>query len=241
MKSIENFVLGIPYLFLMKVPYAWIFAVALWTWPPVVAGVLAAIIVLGLLLMALQKRFWAAKVLREYHSGGAAYMVQPRLPVLTQLRNVLVVLAGSALVAWVLVYAINATWLRLSWLQWFLLAAGFAFLYRGYVVFGPSTLYLVTSQGVGVYITPGHVDYRLFFGYDEMDCIMHIEQAAQLPANHDVLGPERHKKEGVLLKAKRYEGFSSEFGHILLTPPRPEEFLSRVPAALAGKASALIR
>jgi hypothetical protein len=76
------------------------------------------------------------------------------------------------------------------------------------------------------------VDYRLFFNYSEMDSIARVQDPADLPSHYDTLSPMRGKKEGVLLKAKRSEGFSRELGHILLTPPDPQEFLAHVPATL---------
>lgn len=227
MSLIEKIALGTPYLFLKKIPYAWIAAVALWTWPPIVSGVFLGIIALGLVMMVLQQRSWEAKILRECHTHGQAYRVRPRMPLILQVRNAAIVLAGSAILAVLL-----RGQLSLSGPQWFFLVAGFAFLYRDYVIFGASAVYLVTSEGIGVRWVPGHVDYRLFFHYNEMDTIARVQNPADLPAHYDTLSPMRGKKEGVLLRAKHSEGFSRELGHILLTPPDPQEFLAHVPATL---------
>lgn len=232
MKIFEKLVLDTPYLFLKKIPYAWIAVVAFWSWPPVVAGVFLAIIALGLITMALQQRFWEKKVLREFQKGGQAYRVQPRMPLATRLRNVALVLGGSALLGFLLNGRLNMT----GW-QWFLLASGLMFLYKDALLFGASAVYLVTARGIGVRYVPGHIDYRLFFRYTEIDYLSRICAGDKLPQPLDVLSPVRGQKEGVLLVAKRMGGFSSELGHVLLTPDDPEAFLAQVPATLVYQES----
>jgi hypothetical protein len=236
MRFLENLVLGTPYLFLKKIPYAWIPAVALWTWPPIVSGAFAAIIVLGLAMMALQEHFWEAKISRACNGHGKVYRAQPHMPLKIRMRNAALVLAGSAILA-----LIMQNRFYLTGGQWFVLAAGFILLYRDHVIFGKTAVYLVTSQGIGVRYVPGHVDYRPFFNYGEMDCIMQVSNASELPARYDLLSPLQDGKRGVLLKAKQGNGFSSQFRHILLTPPDVEEFLAHVPATLVEKPSAASR
>lgn len=227
MKFLENLVLDTPYLFLKKIPYAWIAVVAFWKLPPAVPALFLAIIAVGLGMMILQQRYWEAKVLRENQFEGPAYRVQPRMPVWMQVRNLALVLAGSALLGWLL----NGR-LGLTGLQWALLAAGFMLLYRDAVVFGASAVYLVTQRGIGVRFVPGHVDYRLFFPYNEIDSISLVNEGDKLPVNLDVLSPVRGRSTGVLLRAKRMDGFSSRMGHVLLTPDDPQEFLRHVPSTL---------
>ena len=60
MKAFHSFVLSIPYLFLKKIPYAWVPVVALWAWPPIISGIFLAIILLGMWFMVLQQRAWEA-------------------------------------------------------------------------------------------------------------------------------------------------------------------------------------
>ena len=66
MKAFHSFVLSIPYLFLKKIPYAWVFVIALWAWPPVVSGIFVGIILLGLWFMVMQQKAWEAEIAREY-------------------------------------------------------------------------------------------------------------------------------------------------------------------------------
>ena len=227
MKFLENLILDTPYLFLKKIPYAWIAVVALWSWPPVFSSIFIAVIALGLVMMVLQQRFWEAKVVRDHQKDGLPYRNQPRMPLGTRLRNLALVLAGSALLGFLLDGR-----LRLTGLQWFLLAAGFMFFYRDALIFGASAVYLITPRGIAVRYVPGHVDYRLFFHYNEINYISPIRTGDKLPSHTDVLSPVRGQKEGVLLAAKRMDGFSSQFGHILLTPTDVAAFLSQVPSTL---------
>lgn len=227
MRFFENFVLDIPYLFLKKIPYSWFFAVIFLTWAPAVSALLMVVIVLGLGLMALQQRFWEAKIRREFQKEGQPYRVQPRMPVKTQALNAALVLAVSAFVGYMLGGRLNMT----GW-QWFLLTSGFMFLYRDALLFGATAVYLVTPRGIGARYVPGHVDYRLFFRYTEINYVSRVRAGDKLPTNTSVLSPVRGRKEGILLTAKLMDGFSRELGQVLLTPDDPEAFLAQIPATL---------
>lgn len=227
MRFFENFVLDIPYLFLKKIPYSWFFAVIFLTWAPTLSALLMLLILLGLGLMALQQRFWESKIQREFQKEGAPYRVQPRMPVKTQALNAVLVLAASLFVGVMLDGRLNMT----GW-QWFLLTSGFMFLYRDALLFGASTVYLVTPRGIGARYVPGHVDYRLFFRYTEINYVTRVHANDKLPTNTSVLSPVREKKEGILLVAKLMDGFSKELGQVLLTPDDPEAFLAQIPATL---------
>lgn len=234
MRFFENFVLETPYLFLKKIPYAWVVVVVFWAWPPVVAGMFAGIIALGLWMMSLQQRFWEAKIYREFQKEGTPYRVQPRAPLKTRLRNVALVLAGSALLGFLL-----DNRLSLTGLQWFLLASGLMLLYRDAYILGASAVYLVTPRGIGVRYIPGHVDYRLFFRYSEINYVTRVRAGDKLPTNTSVLSPVRNKREGILLVAKLMDGFSNQLGQILLTPNDPEAFLAQLPATLIQNQSSI--
>lgn len=227
MSFLENFVLDIPYLFLKKIPYSWFFAIIFLTWAPALSALLVLIIALGLWLMALQQRFWEAKIQREFQKEGTPYRVQPRMPISTQLQNAAWVLAGSLFVAFMLHDRLNMTGV-----QWFLLTSGFMFLYRDAMLFGATAVYLVTPRGIGARYIPGHVDYRLFFRYTEINYVTRIRAGDKLPTNTSVLSPVRGRKEGILLVSKLMDGFSNQLGQILLTPDDPEAFLAQIPATL---------
>lgn len=234
MRFFENLVLETPYLFLKKIPYAWLFAIVFSTRAPILSGLFLLIIVIGLWMMYLQQRYWEAKIQREFQKEGEPYRVQPRLPVKLKVRNLALVLAGSA------VLILLDGRLNLTGLQWFLLAAGLMLLYRDTLIFGAQAIYLVTPRGIGVRYIPGHVDYRLFFRYSEINYIKRIHAGDKLPTNTSVLSPVRGQKDGILLVAKLMDGFSNQLGQILLTPDDPEAFLAQLPATLIQD-GALIR
>src|SRR6185436_8913219 len=153
-----------------KIPYAWIAAVALWAWPPVASGIFLGIILLGLLLMRAQQYFWEVKITREFQKEGKPYRDHPRLPIGLQLRNLALVLAGSAVLG-----LLFGGRLGLQGWQWFLLAAGLMVLYKDTLLFGASAVYLVTPRGIAVRYIPAHVDYRMFLKYDEIDKIARVD------------------------------------------------------------------
>ncbi|HVN14713.1 MAG TPA: hypothetical protein VMT73_03155 [Anaerolineales bacterium] len=235
MKIIEDFVLGTPYLFLKKIPYLWILLVVFWVWPPILSSIIGGIIILGLILMALQQRFWENKVKRDFQKEGQPFRDHPRAPFSYQVRNVSLVLAGSALLGLLL-----GNRLDLNSLQWFLLSAGLMLLYKDSLIFGSSAVYLITPRGIAVRFVPGHVDYRLFFSYNEINHIVRVRSGDELPRKLDVLSPMRDQKEGILLMAKHPDGFSNQIGHVLLTPTDADSFLGHVPSTLIEK-NALIR
>lgn len=238
MRILENIVLATPYLFLKKIPYAWIAAVALWAWPPVVSGLFLAIILLGLLVIKAQQYFWEVKVTREFQKNGRPYRDHPRLPPGVILRNLVLLLAGSALLGLLL-----GGRLELQGWQWFLLAAGLMFLYKDTLLLGASAVYLVTPRGIAVRYIPGHVDYRLFYKFDEIDRIVHVNPGDKLPENYWALTPTRPatsaapiaQGEGLLLLPKRGVGFSRQLGPALLAPTDIPAFIERLPTNLVPR------
>lgn len=227
MKFLENFVLGIPFSLLRNIPYAWVIVVVFWTWPPVISGVFLGFILLGLVTMVLRQRFWEAKVIREHQKEGLPYRSHPRMPLRLQLRNLALLLAGSAVLALLLDGRLG-----MGGLQWFLLISGLVLLYSKALLFGAQVVYLITPRGIAVRFVTGHNDYRFFFHYNEINYISPIRQGDKLPPKTDVLSPVRGQKEGVLLAAKRMDGFSDLIGNALLTPEDADAFLAQIPGTL---------
>jgi hypothetical protein len=227
MKWLEQIILDIPYLFLKKIPYAWLGVIWFWSWPPVLAGILLGIVLVGLLMMALQNRAWEARVTREFSSGRTRlFLDHPHAARIFQIRNLALVLAGSTALGWLL----NGRF-GLGGLQWSLLLAGFMLLYRDALLFGATVTYIVTDQGIGIRSVPGHVDYRLFFKFREIRKATRTKVPERIPRYWDALTAQRHPREGVLLTSMRREGFSKEIqGELLLAPTNIERFLE----ALAG-------
>ncbi len=228
MRALENFLLEIPYLFLKKIPYAWVGVAAFWTWPPVASGVLMLLVLLGLAMMTGQKRAWENKIKREFHSGPSLpYIDRPHMAWKNQIFNLAIVLAAGAILGWILQGRFG-----LSGPQWGLLLTGVMLLYKDSYLFGASTTYMITDQGLGVHYVPGHVDYRLFFRFHEIRQAERIQMPERIPRRWDLLVPKRYPKEGVLLRAVQPEGFSKQIqSEVFLAPTDIEKFMQ----ALGGR------
>lgn len=225
-RVLHRFALGIPYLFLKKIPYAWLFAVALWSAPPLVSGVLLLAVLLGIGLMLLQQRAWEAEVASGYR---VLHRDEPRAPLGFQVRNALLVLAASLLVGWLVRGRFG-----LTFLQWTLLLAGVMVLYRDALLFGARTVYLVTNQGIAVRFVPGHVDYRLFLRYDEMRAIERHDAAARPAPTWSLLMPRRQAAvRGLLLLPRKLEGFTRQIEEAFLSPADPEAFIRKLPPSVS--------
>ena len=230
MKVLESFILGVPYLFLKKIPYAWVGVVFFWGWPPVISGILLAIVLVGLLMMLWQARAWESRIIRENSEGAAkAFIDRPHVARRFQLRNLALLLVGSGLVGWVLNGKIG-----ISGLQWFLLLAGFMLLYKDALLFGAGATYIITDQGIGIRLVPGHVDYRLFFKFHEIWQAVRMKVPERIPLRWDVLTPLKNPKEGVLLKSAQREGFSKTIqSELLVVPTDREKFLEELQGHVA--------
>lgn len=230
MRFLENFVLAVPYLFLKKVPYAWLALIFLWVWPPVFfTWVLIAIVITGLLMMDWQRRAWEAKLVRQHHAGPEEpFIDRPKMPLPMQLRNLALLALGSAVAAWAL-----QGQFELGFWQWFFLLAGFMLLYMDHRLLGATTVYILTDQGIGIRFAPGHIDYRPFFSYDEIWRARRIQVPAQKPARWSLVTPTRQPEEGLLLIPRNRDGFTRQInGEILLAPSDIEAFLKHFPAQL---------
>jgi hypothetical protein len=231
MHKLEDLILEIPYLLLKKIPYLWIGVIILWAWPPAISGILAALIVLGLLLMKWQSIAWESKVRRErHHTGAALYRDAPRAPLGWQARNLAILLGASAVLGWMMDGRIGYS----GW-QMFLLFAGFMLLYRDALLLGSPTTYLVTEQGIGIHYIPGHVDYRLFLEFEEISRV----ESIKYQANDDwsVCSPRQKPEKGILLVPKNPYGFSPRIKFVFLTPTNIEAFLGQLPPSLISSHS----
>lgn len=230
MRVLERFILGVPYLFLKKIPYAWLGVIWFWSWPPVFSGILLTIVLVGLGMMAWQEWAWEDKIRREFHNAKTRpYIDHPHVARTILIRNLVLVCMGSGLVGWLL----NGRF-GLSGLQWCLLVAGFMLLYRNAMLFDVAVAYIITDQGVGIRYVPGRVDHRLFFKFNEIWRAVRTKVPELMPRRWDVLTPQRHPKEGVLLYATKREGFSKQIrSEVLLTPTDIEGFLGELAGHVA--------
>lgn len=222
-KALDNFILAIPVLFIKQFPYAWIAAVVLWSWPPTFSIVFLAIIVVGLLALRWQSRAWISNLQREHaFKDGKFYVDQPPFSFIDSARKILILLAGAALLAWLL----NGQF-GLSFWQIFLIIVGFTLLYRDTQFFGASTTYIITDQGIGIHFTPGHIDYRLFLTFKE---ISRIEPSTfQKNGNWDAFVRTENIKDGLLLLPKNPNGFTKRIERLFIAPHQREKFLEQLP------------
>ncbi len=225
MRAANDFVLGIPYLFLKKIPYGWIGVVVLWAWPPIVSGILVALIVIGLLMMNWQDHAWEANMRQDYHkSDGIFFVDRPHSPRLWQVRNLIILFAISALLGW-----LSAKLIGLSELQMTLLFAGFTLLYKDTMLLGAPVTYIITEEGIGIHYIPGHIDYRIFLSFDEIAQIKYNQPGNPIPDHIDILAPQKQVNAGLLLIPKNPNGFSKTLERVLISPSQPDVFLNHIP------------
>jgi hypothetical protein len=227
-KPFERFVLDTPYLFLKKIPYLWPFIIVFYTWPPIMSGILTALLLFGLLMMHWQERAWVATVQREHHhSETPPYLDRPQAPFAYRARSFALLLAGSTLLGVLLDGRLGFTSL-----QWTLLTFGIMILYRDALLFGAGAVYLITDRGIGARYVPGHVDYRLFFSFTEIRKIVPMKNIKERPLRWSVLSPTRKVTQGVLLVPKDPRGFSAQIEEVLFTPTDMDAFLKACPTTL---------
>jgi hypothetical protein len=222
-EALDHFILAFPVLFIKQFPYAWIAAVVFWAWPPTFSLVFLAVIVIGLFALYWQSRAWISNLQREHAvKDGKFYIDQPPFAPLNSARKILILIAGAALLGWLLKGQLGLTF----W-QIFLIIVGFTLLYRDTQFFGAPTTYVITDQGIGIHFTPGHIDYRLFLWFRE---IGRIEPSTYHKAgNWDAFVRTRDIKDGLLLLPKNPNGFTRRIERLFIAPTDREKFLEQLP------------
>jgi hypothetical protein len=228
MKWLEQFILDIPYSLLRRIPYGWLAIAFLRRWEPAFSGIILAVALLSVLMMVWQTRAWQAKIKREFSGGKAEpFTDHPHAARTFQVRNLVLVLAGSAALGWLMNGSFN-----LGVLQWALLLAGIMLFYRDSLLFGAAVTYMVTDRGISVRYVPGVADHRLFFKFIEIRQAVRTKPPERIPLRWYMLTPRNHPQEGLLLFAVRRDGFSKQIqGEVFLAPTDINAFL----AALAGR------
>lgn len=222
--SLDRFILSIPRLFLKQYPYAWFPLVVLWTWPPSISIIFLVVIVAGMLCLRWQSAAWMAHMRRE-HAGreGKFYVDRPAIPWRRAVRNILILLAGVGLVAFLLKGQFG-----LSFWQLFILFTGFTLTYQDVRFFGAPVIYIITAAGIAVYFAPGHLDYRLFFTFKE---IARIERTRfKKGEGWDYFARTRETgAEGLLFIPKDINGFSKRLKRLFIVPGDIEKFIEQLP------------
>jgi hypothetical protein len=148
---------------------------------------------------------------------------QSRAPFIIQLRNLVLALIASGLVA----YFMGGS-LGLSDAQWFLIFIGFFLLQLDLKLFGAPCVYIVIDQGIAI----GWADLKLFLDFGEIRQAQYIQDVEAKPERWAVLAPIQSSRQGILLLPVCPEGFTRLIDRIFLAPKKPHEFLARLPANL---------
>jgi hypothetical protein len=220
---LDRFILGFPVLFLKQYPYAWIAIVALWPRSPSIAGLFLVIFAAGLLSLRWQSAAWISHIRRQ-HAGneGKFYVDQPPVPWQTAVRNIAILTAGSALIAYVLRGQFG-----LSFWQLLIMAVGFTISYQDTRFFGSMVTYIITATGIAIRFVPGHLDYRLFLPFKEISRIERCE--FKKDKDWDLFARARDTKEGLLMTPKSPNGFTRRIDKLFIAPQDQERFLAELP------------
>lgn len=220
---LDRFILGFPVLFIKQYPYAWIAAVALWSWPPVFSGIFLAVIVVGVAMLRWQSIAWVSNLRREHASPeGKFYVDESPFSIPESARRIGLLLVGAAALAWLL----NGQ-LGLSFWQFLLLIVGFMLFYQDTRFFGTPATYVITDEGIGIRFVPGHLDYRLFFPFQE---ISRIEKTPyQKDKGWDLFARMPDTRAGLLLIPRNPDGFTKRIEKIFILPRDVAGFLAQLP------------
>jgi len=174
-------------------------------------------------MMRWQSRAWISNLRRQYvFKDGKFHVDEPDIPLTESARKIMFLLAGSALIAWLL----NGQF-RLNFWQIFIMIVGFTLLYRDTQFFGAPTTYVITASGIGIHYIPGHIDYRLFLPFKE---ISRIEKGRyQKNKNWDLFARTRDDKDGLLMIPKNPNGFTKRVEKLFIVPENIEKFLEQLP------------
>ena len=225
MNAFEHFFLKIPYVLLEMISYFWFLIVIFFTWPPVFSGILSVCLLLSLVIIAAQGWIWEASIQRDCRARGVqSYINRPRMPLLIQARNLVLVIFGGILVGFLLEGKVGG----LTGLQWFLLVVGIFLLQKDIRLLGAATVYYVTDEGIWL----GYVNLSLFFRFSEIQKVVSVREVGQRPENWEMFTPTNHPREGILLVPTNAGGFMRMIKEIFLSPTDMNDFLRHLPRRL---------
>lgn len=220
---LDRFILAFPVLFLKQYPYAWIAVVALWPKSPSLAALFLIVIAIGILSLRWQHAAWISQM-RRTHAGkdGKFYIDEPAVPWQRAARNIAYLIAGSALIAFLLKGQFG-----LSFWQFFIMGIGFTILYRDTQFFGATSTYIITATGIAIRLVPGHLDYRLFLPFKEISRIERGEYRKALDT--DIFARTREAKDGLMLIPKDPDGFTKRIDKLFIVPQDVDGFVEQLP------------
>lgn len=219
--SLEKFFLDLPAGTLRKSSYAWFGVVVFYPWSPPIAAALGVILLLTLILLFMHNRTWERREVREAQKEAVnPYIDRPRLPVISQVKNVGMALLLSGAVAYLL-----GGRLRLSMLQWFLIFSGFFILQLDQRLFGAAVVYILSNAGLAIRWS----DTKVFIHYYEIRSVALLTQIKKPSPRWSMFTPSQSVSEGLLLVPQNRDGFTRLLDQILLSPTDNQSFLERLP------------
>jgi hypothetical protein len=228
---LDKFILSFPVLFLKQYPYAWIAVVSFWTWPPVLSAVFGLIIVVGIAALNWRAAAWISDQRRQHAPHGTETFLVQRLPIpwAFTARRLAMLLAIAALTAWA-----AGDYIGLGFWRFFIMIVGFAIFYMDVRFFGAETTYIVTDTGIAIYFVSGHLDYRVFLHFKEMDRVLRMESVEKPEFDWWIFSRVQQVKSGVLLLPRNRNGFTKQIPKAFLTPTNMDEFLKLLPSTLTN-------
>ena len=230
--SLDKFILSFPVLFLKQYPYAWIAVVVLWAWPPILSGVFLAVIVLGIFSLNWRSAAWISDQRRQHAPHHTETFLVQRVPIpwAHTAKRVAMLLAVVTVTAW-----LASDLVSLTFWQFFIMIVGFAIFYLDTRFFGAATTYIVTDTGIAIYFVNGHLDYRVFIRFKEMERVQRLDKIETIEATWWVFSRVQKVKSGVLILPRNPQGFSKQLQEILVTPTDVEAFLKLIPSTLTNE------
>jgi hypothetical protein len=219
----NRLVLRIPTIILLRAFYAWIFIVAFYEWPPVLSGILTALLLISLILLKAQHVTWE-KLITQSHlgTGPVRYVDHPRPP----LRYLILNLFVALLIGWGAALVLDGK-AYLSGLQWFLIIAGPFFLNQSRMLFWIPTTYLITDQGMWILY---HTS-QLFIRFKEI-AQAQVVQGHVAPVGQDFMFTPVRYPAALRLRPVNRSGFTRLVRELLLTPANLDAFLRQIPPEL---------
>jgi hypothetical protein len=220
---LDHFILGIPRLYIKQFPYAWIVFIALWTYPPpAIIFVFLFIVLLGLFMVQWHHSAWLSTLRAEHApTGGKFYVDRPPVPIQLALKNIPILLVVAGAVAFFLNKQI-----RLEPWQVFLIIVGFSLLYRNSMFFGAPVTYVITATGIAVYFAPGHLDYRVFLKFSEIN---RIERCGYEKDKGWDCFARIQAQDGLLLLPKNPNGLTKRIEKLFIVPRDIDKFREQLP------------
>lgn len=136
-------------------------------------------------------------------TGGKFHVDRPPIPIKRAAKNIFILLVAAGIVAFFLNRQIGLE----PW-QMFLIIVGFSLMYRDAIFFGAPVTYIITASGIAIHFAPGHLDYRVFIKFSEINRIQRC-------------GYERDKGWDCFARVRADDG-------LLLLPRNPKGFTKRI-------------